>query len=280
MSLSSGVERVKEARAIHHGQGRLEVFDYPRQDLGELKAFLNKEKLPFSFHAPLVRPHYFPYSGVTCFFINDDDNKRALSFKLTEQSARDAREWGAEYMVCHLTYREDTTDRKKAWRLAYQAAEHLSKLVDSTGVPIHIEFAGYAGAFREPVHLVEIVSRYPNLGICMDTGHAFICSQLWGRDYLKDIETMAPYARSMHLWNTKNIEHWRKHGHVPLHPSQSPDAGWIDVEKTLEIALGHRKDLKLIHEYRVEDGRASTEIREGFDWVQDTVERFGGFNPA
>lgn len=276
--MPSGVERVKEVGAIHHGQGRLEVFDYPQQRLNELRTFLNQQKLPFSFHAPLVRPHYFPYSGVTSFFINDDADRRVLSFKLTEQSAREASEWGAEYMVCHLTYREDTNDRKKAWRLAYQAAEYLSELVDSTGVPIHIEFAGYAGAFREPVHLVELVSRYPNLQICIDTGHAFICSQLWGRSYLKDIEAMAPYAGSMHLWNTKNLEHWRKHGHVPLHPSQNPEAGWIDIVRTLEITLGYRKDLKLIHEYRIEDGHMHSEIKEGFDWIQDTVRRFRGFN--
>lgn len=278
MTSTPGVERVKEAEAIHHGQGRYEIFDYSREALTALKKFLNEQKLPFSFHAPLIRPHYFPYSGVTSFFINDDEEKRKLSFELMKRSVEDAKDWRAEYMVCHLTYREDTEDAEKAWHLAYQAVEYLSKLSDSTGVPIHIEFAGYAGAFHKPEHLVEAVSRYPNLGICVDTGHAFICSQLWNRNYLDDIETMAPYTRSMHLWNTKNIEHWRKHGHVPLHPSQCPTKGWVNIEKTLEIALGHNKDLKLIHEYRV--GDMGDEIKEGFDWIRDAAERFRGFNSA
>ncbi|MFQ5957719.1 MAG: hypothetical protein ACE5KK_08100 [Candidatus Brocadiales bacterium] len=118
MTTRSSIERVKAAGAIHHGQGRYEIFDHPVEGLDKLKTFLNKQKLPFSFHAPLVRPHYFPYSGVTSFFINDDDEKRKLSFELMRQSAMDAQEWGAEYMVCHLTYREDTGDAKKAWRLA------------------------------------------------------------------------------------------------------------------------------------------------------------------
>ncbi|HHT9134221.1 MAG TPA: sugar phosphate isomerase/epimerase family protein [Candidatus Avalokitesvara rifleensis] len=278
MASNTGVERVKEAEAIHHGQGRCEVFDYPREGLAGLKKFLNEQKLPFSFHAPLIRPHYFPYSGVTSFFINDDEEKRKLSFELMKQSAKDARDWGAEYMVCHLTYREDTEDAEKAWPMAYQAAEYLSELTETTGVPIHIEFAGYAGAFCKPEHFVEVISRYPNLGICIDTGHASNCAQLYGRNYLNDIETMAPYARSMHLWNTKSIEHWRKHGHVPLHPSQCPTEGWVDIEKTLEITLNHNKDLKLIHEYRI--ANMADEIAEGFGWIRDTVERFKGFNFA
>lgn len=278
MTSSTGVERVKEAGAIHHGQGRYEAFDYPAEGLDGLRAFLNEQKLPFSFHAPLVRPHYFPYSGVTSFFINDDDERRKLTFELMEQSARDAKEWGAEYMVCHLTWREDTREEAKAWRLAHQGAEWLSGLAESTEVPIHIEFAGYAGAFYKPEHLVEVVSKYPNLGICIDTGHAFICSQLWGRDYLDDIETMAPYAKSMHLWNTKGFEHWKSHGHVPLHPSQSPKEGWLDMVKTLEISFGHKKDLSLIHEYRI--GDTEDGIKEGFDWIRETVEKFKGFNFA
>ncbi|MGR3295582.1 MAG: sugar phosphate isomerase/epimerase family protein [Candidatus Bathyanammoxibius sp.] len=278
MTSSPGIERVKEAGAIHQGQGRHEVFDFPKDGLDGLREFLDQQNLPFSLHAPLVRPDYFPYSGVTCFFINDDEEKRKLSFELMGQSARDAQEWGAEYMVCHLTFRDDTEDEAKAWRLAYEAAEYLSRLVDSTGVPIHIEFAGYAGAFRRPEHLVEVVAKFPNLSICIDTGHAFICSQLWGRRYLNDIETMAPYARSIHLWNTKNIEHWRRHGHVPLHPAQKPDSGWVDIERTLEITLGHNRDLKLIYEYRVNE--MNTEIQEGFDWIRDTAERFRGFNVA
>ncbi|MFQ5862380.1 MAG: sugar phosphate isomerase/epimerase family protein [Candidatus Brocadiales bacterium] len=278
MTSSPGIERVQEAGAIHHGQGRYEVFDHPQEGLDRLKTFLDEQKLPFSFHAPLFRPHYFPYSGVTSFFINDDDEKRRLSFELIEQSAWEAREWGAEYMVCHLTWREDTKEEGKAWRLAYQGTEWLSELADSTGVPIHIEFAGYAGAFYKPEHLVEVISKYPNLGICIDTGHAFICSQLWGRNYLNDVETMAPYARSMHLWNTKGLEHWKKSGHVPLHPSQSPGEGWVDIVKTLEVVIGRNKDLRLIHEYRV--GGMDDGIKEGFDWIRETVERFRGLNFA
>ncbi|MCQ4575450.1 MAG: TIM barrel protein [Candidatus Brocadiales bacterium] len=273
MKSGPGVMRVREAMAIHHGQGRHEVFDYPTGRLGELREFLDKQQKPFSLHAPLTRPDYFPYSGVTCFFINDDDEKRKLSFELMRHSAEDARDWGAEYMVCHLTYREDTEDEKKSWHLACQAAEHLSGLVDSTGVPIHVEFAGYAGAFREPGQLVELVSKYPALGVCIDTGHTFICSQLWGRSYLKDVETLAPHAMSMHLWNTKGFDHWKEHGHVPLHPSQSPRDGWLEIEKALEIALGHNKDLKLIHEYRITE--MNGKIKEGFDWIRDAVERFG-----
>lgn len=274
MKQGVNVERAKEAGLINHGLGRYEVFDHPEGQLGNLKGFLKDKGLPFGIHAPLYRPVYFPFKPVSCFFLSDDAYKRELSFSLLEETARHARDWGAEYIVSHFAFVEDTQDEDKAWKLASQSASRLSEIAQSYGRPIFIEYSGYSNAFHEPEKYVEVLAPYPNLGLCIDIGHASICSKLRRSDYLKDIETLAPFARSMHLWNTKNYDHWKQQSHVPLHPSQSPEEGWIDIERTLEITLGYNRDIKIIFEYsfiEMSDG-----IKDGFDWIENIVRRLKG----
>ncbi len=62
-------ERAPEAGLMHRGLGRVEFFDYARRDLETLAAALEAlagEGRPcFSFHAPIVRPPYFPVPGET-----------------------------------------------------------------------------------------------------------------------------------------------------------------------------------------------------------------------
>ncbi len=275
----STIERTKEASILHKGLGRVEAFDYARERLGQLKGVLNnlsKEGTSsFSFHAPVPRPEYFPFPGVTSFLLNENPANRQLSFRLMEDTLKQAREWNAEYVVCHLTYRPtDTQDEGKATRLAEEACCRLAEMSRSCGVPVHVEFAPYSSAFHKPSQFIEMMETYPELGICVDMGHTFLGTKQWDRDYLGDIEALAPYARSMHLWNAKNYEHYKIHGHIPLHPSQRPQEGWVDVEKVLEIVLSINSGVKIIFEYPVKE--VTREVQEGFDWVRGIVNRFNG----
>ncbi|MEK7822009.1 MAG: TIM barrel protein [Planctomycetota bacterium] len=276
---SSTVERIREASILHKGLGRVEAFDFAREGLGQLRGVLDglcaEGTESFSFHAPVPRPEYFPFSGVTSFLLNEDPANRQLSFRLLEDTLKQAGEWGAEYVVCHLTYRlTDTQDERMAMRLAEQACRRLAEMSRSHGVPIHAEFTSYSNAFNRPSQFVEMIGAHTELGICIDTGHAFLGAQQRNKNYLKDIEALAPYARSMHLWNARDFEHYKKHGHVPLHPSQRPHEGWIDVEKVLEVVLGANKEVKIIFEYPVKE--VTRELQEGFDWIKGLAERFNG----
>jgi sugar phosphate isomerase/epimerase len=194
---------------------------------------------------------------------------------LLEDTLKQAKEWGAEYVVCHLTYRPtDTQDERKAMELAERACNWLAETSRSHGIPIHTEYTSYSNAFHRPSQFVEMVGAHPELGLCIDVGHAFLGAQQRQKNYLKEIEVLAPYARSMHLWNAMNYEHYRKHGHIPLHPSQRPGEGWIDIEKVLEVMLTTSEDVKIIFEYRISE--VTREIQEGFDWVKGIVDRFNG----
>lgn len=261
------------ARFIHRGIGGVEFFDFPAAAMETLddtcRGLAAQGYRRMSFHAPMPRPAHFPFDGVTCFFLNEDPAKRELSFHVVEESLRHARNRGAAYVVTHLNYgRTDTSDAAIAGQLARSACARLAELSRSYGVPIHIEFAAYTTAFHEPRGFVEVVAPHRELGICLDIGHARIGAALRRRDYFSDICVLAPHARSMHLWNTRGDGP----EHVPLHPSQSPAEGWIDVERTLAAVLTHCPDIPVVFEYPVE--KLTPDIQAGYDWVGRMVTAF------
>ncbi len=261
-----------EASYLHRGLRHVEFFDYPPNDMVELKSTYEemaaKGHKGLSFHAPMPRPVFFPYSGVTCFFLNDKPEHRELSFQLIENTLQHAQDWDADYIVTHLTYgKTDTSDPDKAKQLARDTCERFASLSSNYCVPINIEFAAYTTAFNDPEQFIELVSQHEELGICIDTGHTMFGAQIHKRDYFDDIEILAPHTRSMHLWNTR----CKTYDHIPLHPSQSPQDGWIDIEKTLEIVLSKNPNSTIVFEYPVAE--VTPDIQEGYDWIENMVKR-------
>lgn len=276
LTSAEAIPRVKEASFVHRGVGRVEFFDFTGPEFSGLQSTLDalarEGRERFSFHAPIVRPDYFPYSGVTCFFLSDSPADRELSFRLLDRTLECASEWGAEYVVCHLTYAPaDTKDESKAERLAEEAGRRIAEMSRASGIPVDLEFAAYTDSFNRPDVFAQVVRANPELGVCIDIGHAYLGALERGRDYLDDIAALAPAARSMHLWNTTGPEHTRRHHHTPLHPCQRPEEGWIDVEQALGTVLRESPAVNVIFEYPV--AAITSEIQDGYDWIDDVITR-------
>jgi len=260
------------AALVHRGLGGVELFDHPVTALSGLRPELDRLAAEgyrrLSFHAPMPRPDYFREPGIACYFLSEDAAARALSLRVLEDSLAFAATWGAAYVVTHLTYGPaDTTDPDRAGALARRACADIAALSRGYGVPVDIEFAAYSDGFNEPARFAEAVGTHPELGLCIDTGHAWIGACRRGRDYLGDIRRLAPLARSMHLWNSRGPGETA--GHVPLHPDQSPADGWIDIPATLETVLAANPSVHIIFEYPV--SHVDERIRAGFDWIAALV---------
>jgi sugar phosphate isomerase/epimerase len=266
----TGIARHPEARLIHRGLGRVEFFDLAPEQFDSLDSILAGLRAEgrdrFSFHAPVVRPDYFPYDGIQCFFLSEDADRREDSFRLLADTLELARVRGAEYTVCHLTYgRTDTRDPATARRLARDACARMAAMSRAANVPLDIEFAAYTDSFHDVDLFLDTLAPFAELGVCVDIGHIFLGALRRGRDYLDDIAALAPRARSMHLWNTTGPECHARHHHVPLHPSQRPEDGWVDVASALAIVLGRNPETRLVCEYPVDS--ITPAIQEGYDWV-------------
>jgi len=277
--VESKAERRPAARLVHRGLGRVELFDLSVGDMAALPVTLpalaaeGYERL--SFHAPVTRPGEFPYAGETCFFLNEDPARRALSLRLLDRTLALAGEWEAEHVVTHLTYGPtDTADEGLAARLAAEACTRIAGLSRDRGVPVHIEFAAYTDAFHRPDQFLAALEPHSELGLCLDIGHTYLGSKARERDYFGDLAALAPHARSVHLWNTKGRAHNRIHGHTPLHPSQSAANGWIDVARSLAIILEASPAAAIVFEYPIDT--LTPRIQAGYDWVAGLASQYAG----
>jgi sugar phosphate isomerase/epimerase len=271
----SKIVRAPERNLVHRGVGRVEFHDLNEEAMDGLRSTLDEladeGRRRFSFHAPVIRPDYYPFPAVFQFFLNEDEEKRQLNFRALGDTLERARDWGADYVVTHLTFGGgDTDDRAAAERLAEDACGRIAGMSGAAGVPVDIEFAAYTDSFHQPGQFVAALAPHAELGICLDIGHAFIGASIRGRDYWADLEVLAGRARSVHLWNTKGPEHFKQDPHTPLHPSQRPGDGWIDVGRSLRVLLNGGAVNNIIFEYPVET--VTGRIREGYDWVADMIE--------
>ena len=255
---------------LHRGIDCIELFDYPLTAMAELRELYTELKRngygKLGFHSPMPRTRAFMDDGVACFYLHDDASQRGLSFDLLEHTLQHARQWQADYAVTHLTYgRTDTTDPGQAERLAAAACRRFAELSRYYEIPINVEFAAYTRTFNQPGQFIEAIARHDELALCIDTGHTRLGANLNGRDYFADIKTMAPYTRSMHLWNTMG----NGSEHIPLHPAQDPVSGWIDIEQTLQLVLAENPAVTIIFEYPVAE--VTRDIQAGYDWIKQIV---------
>jgi len=267
-------ERSPAEGLIHRGIGHVEFFDLTPEMLAKLDrliaAMAVEGRRQFSFHAPISRSAAYPQRGVTCYFLCEEAEKRAYSFALLENTLAAAAHWGATYVVTHLTYGPaDTRDRDRAVALAAAAARDMAAMSRRHGVPIDIEFAAYTDTFHEPRDFLAAIAPHPELGICVDVGHAALGALIRSRDVTIDVVQLAPKARSLHLWNTLGLEHTKNHHHTPLHPDQDPDDGWLDIPMLLTIVLKAAPYTQVVFEYPVDD--VDPEIQAGYDWIEGLV---------
>lgn len=263
--------RASERNLLHRGIGRFEVFDLTPEAMEALdrtRAALAREgRERMSFHAPVIRPPFFPHSAVTHFYVNEDAAKRDLNLKLLADTLERARAWGADYVVTHLTFGgTDTKDATAARRAAEVSCAAIAALSREYAIPVDIEFAAYTDSFNDPREFAAAIEPHPELGFCIDMGHTFVGAEIRSRDYFRDVAALAPRARSLHLWNSRGAAHTRNFPHTPLHPSQDPAEGWIDVERFLATVLAASPVENIVFEYPVEEVTAT--VQEGYDWVE------------
>ena len=255
---------------VHRGRGHVEFFDLSEAELRGLDALLEPLAAEgcerFSFHAPIVRPFDFPHRAVACFFLCEDAALRERSFELLAESLAEARRWGASHVVTHLTYGPgDCRDPLRATALARTACERMGEMSAAEGVRLDVEFAAYSDGFHCAETFVDVVAA-AGLGVCLDVGHVYLGARRRGREYLADVALLAPLARSLHLWNTRGrAGEGGGNGHVPLHPSQHPREGWIDLEAVFRLLADRMGRIDLVFEYPV--SCVTPEIAEGYAWA-------------
>ena len=187
-----------------------------------------------------------------------------------------AADFGAEYVVVHFPTPDSTNHGgvgyEKLRQIAWQSASCLAEMGQEHELAVHMEGFG-PSPFLNLDFLLEVNATFPNLSYCFDTGHMHIAAQRDGFDLYEFASMLAPCIGSIHLWNNRDIDDYFAFGHIPVHPSQDPGEGWVDVGRVLRLILSQSPACRIILEsgFRYPQALGGHDFREGVKWAKELV---------
>ncbi len=269
------------ARIRDYGLKRAEMVQL-RCTQSEARRIIAAEWPHFSAHVPLVFPDWYPDWPLTAALVDFDPDRREATFRLIEETMALARDLGAGYTTVHaqravLLLGEPSAGAtvQAAADLARSGCLRLQELASRYALPVHLENMIAHPCFYAADHYLEAVRDCPDVLLCLDVGHLIIDALRFGFDYMDFVRAVAPHVGSIHVYNNRfdgqfEFGEMRERGllrKLPVHPSERPSEGWIDIEGTLRIVLAANPQCFINHEiYAMLDTDAG-KTREGLAWV-------------
>lgn len=254
-------------------EGRFELgYTMSAEFLDELEPLIAGKVL--SIHACCPATEFFPN------FASADPRVIARSFQDMGDTLKTARRFGASVVVLHAGYATDSGmpsayrlrsellgreefradvrfkdgsicgpdyNRKESYlRFAARTKENLIELAgvyDEFGVRVAAENlnprVGYL--FHTPDEMVALTKLHPNLGVCLDVGHLYICSFVYGFDYLEGIREIVSTGKvfTCHLHSNSSGPGRFKDDH------QSIDKNGFPIGAVLDILAGSGANMVL-----------------------------------
>ncbi|MFN8532337.1 MAG: TIM barrel protein [Dehalococcoidia bacterium] len=277
--LGLNVNRVEHIRQKMPALGlhRAELFVFGREELPEVQRALDDQAASFSIHAPVPRPVDYPYPPTWTFLNYADEGRRNVYFNLVQETVECAAEIGAEYVVVHfpgpITQACEEIGLGRLLDVANQSADRLAELSARAGVPIHIEGFG-PSPFLTSEFILGVLDRHPNLAYCFDVAHNHIAHQRADFTYYEFLDELMPRIGSVHLWQTRHYDDYATYRHIPLHPTQRPEEGWVDIERVVRTVHAARPTAPFVMEFPgwFPDPWQHLDYREGVRWLQEILE--------
>lgn len=263
---------------------RGEFINFPPAELDLLYAYIQDQGIRFGIHCPLFQPTWLEEKGLYLAMLDQDTKRRRLFFRLVEENLEWGSRWEAEYVLVHIqrmmlfdTLQNGELSTSDAEALVWEGAARLDELSQQYGIPIYVENALGCPFFYESEQYIALFERFPRLRFCLDIGHLLVDATLYHFRADRFIEQIAPYIRSLHLYNKpalgklENVtfEQFQKlRQKFPVHPSQSPADGWNDTETFLRIVLRNNEHCIINFEVHPSLYPDYTYTQEGIRWVK------------
>ncbi|RKD32309.1 sugar phosphate isomerase/epimerase family protein [Thermohalobacter berrensis] len=238
------------------------------KEITSLLKLSKKYPVKVSYHAPV----FYQVDPTVTYYLNSNSRLRDATFEILEINLKMAKSLPTDHVVVHFASKDidNKVSDKELLNLAKESAKRLDNLSEKYNVPIYLEYVGYNNRFNSPEEWVNLVRDSKNLGLCLDIGHLYISCKMNGMDYFKELEKMLPTIKAMHIWNTRGLKDYERYGHIPVHPSQKRENGWIDIEETLNIVLNYNNKIPVIFEPDFEYCDIEY-AQEGIEWVNELV---------
>lgn len=243
-------------KAIELGLGRVELC------LGKEKLYANKLKefyeeinkseeldLPYSIHLPVYVEEWYPYDYFSAFFIDEDKEKRELSFRLLEYNLEKLKWCNPDYYVLHFPgISEKWKNSSEFSKTLCESLDKVDAIARKYATKINLEYFGSNKNFYDYDEWIKKIDKYDNLGILTDTGHLYFASLMCGFDFIKSLKILSVSSDAFHIWTTKGekayceCDFYKKYHHVGPHIDQVKADGWaFDTEEIIKIIAKQNK---------------------------------------
>lgn len=256
INLGINIVNLEIEKVVQLGLERVELcLGKEKQYADKLKEFnmsvykAEELELPYSIHLPVYIENWYPYDLFSAFFIDEDKNKRELSFKLLELNLEKLKGSNPEYLVLHFPgISEKSMDSHLFPEILKESLTRVNNLAKIYEVNIYLEYFGSNKNFCDYNQWISTIEEYENLGILTDTGHLYFASIICGFDFMDALRTLAPSSRAFHLWTTKGdkayceCECYKAYHHIGPHIKQQRKDGWaFNTEEVIEIIAKENK---------------------------------------
>ena len=148
--------------------------------------------------------------------------------------------------------------------------EYLNNVSLTYGLKIILELDAINRYIYDSNFLEELLEKYTNIKLCLDTGRLHIQEVLDSNfDSFKAAEKFAKYTELVHLWNVKVTEKVEC-SHYPALPNLKIEEGWAHIEKYLSIINKENKDFKILFEH---DSSliSENELNRCYEWIMEII---------
>lgn len=265
-----------EERITGNGLRHGEFYNFPKEDLPDLKHWLLNHDVTMSIHTPLARVDWYPQPPTWSFLCDPDRDKRDLNLRLVVETADYGEDFGAQHIVVHFPAPPESDvsslSEQKLRDIALDSSDRLAELSAKRKIPIHIEGFG-PSPFLSTEFLIEALSQFTSLHYCFDSAHMKLSAMRDGFDYFGVAEQLAPYVASAHLWNTRGPQDYNSYRHIPVHPSQSPEDGWADIPGLLDILKRTAPSATVILESSdwYPPALGNYDYKDGVEWIKNLL---------
>ena len=240
LAARSGAQAVELFAARHH-------FDYTSRDhIAELAAFFRSNPLEaWSMHAPLYPDREMGRAGAPAVnLLHPEKARRIDAMDEIKRALEAAESIPFRNLVVHLGEREDGWSPRTI-EYALSALEHLGAFAHPLGVRLLVE--NLLSEATTPTHLLLILEmgRLPNVGVCLDLGHANITVGV-----AEAIHTLGAHIGSVHVHDNQGF----KDEHL------WPGDGTIAWPATVEALKALAKPPATVLEIHKSFGEVPTEI--------------------
>ena len=234
-------------------------FDYSdKAHVREVGNWFKANAVEFhSMHSPMYMSHDFSRGSDPPLNIVDADKRRRIEAMDEIKRALDVAEYAPfRFLVQHVGLSNEADDPHK-FEAALTSIEHLRAFARPLGVNLLVE--NIPNDLSTPEKLMELIKllRYPDLGICFDTGHAHMMSSVHqafrvlqdriGSTHIHDNKR----DRDTHLW---------------------PGKGNIDWNQTMQSLRSAPQAPPLLMEIEGEEGiKVSSKMSEAYKLLEETA---------